>query len=74
MWINFVMETLINLFCCQEKMFIHMNTWIAVKDLMKNHYQIKKTFYSKLYLEDIVDKDYEHAQKVFKEFNLKKSW
>ena len=28
-------------------------------------------FYSKSYLEDITDKDYTHAQKVFEEFNLK---
>ena len=31
----------------------------------------KKTFYSKLYLEDIADEDYTHAQKVFEEFKLK---
>ena len=48
-----------------------MNTWIAGKDLMKHHYQIKKSFYSELYLEDITDKDYTYAQKVFEEFNLK---
>ena len=30
----------------------------------------KKAFYSELYLEDIIDKDYTHAQKVFEEFNL----
>ena len=47
-----------------------MNTWIAAKDLMK-HYQIKKTFYSELNLEDITDKDYVHAQKVFAEFKIK---
>ena len=28
----------------------------------------KKSFYSELYLEDITDKDYTHAQKVFEEF------
>ena len=28
----------------------------------------KKDFYSELTLEDISDKDYEHAQKVFKEY------
>ena len=33
---------------------------------MKLHFQIKKAFYSKLYLEDITDEDYIHAQKVFK--------
>ena len=31
----------------------------------------KKAFYSKLNLEDITDKDYGHAQKVFEEFKLK---
>ena len=48
-----------------------MNTWIAGKDFTKHHYQIKKAFYSGLYSEDVTDKDYAHAQKVFKEFNLK---
>ena len=27
-----------------RKVFIDMNTWIAGKDLMKHHYQIKKIF------------------------------
>ena len=31
----------------------------------------KKPFYCELYLEDITDKDYTHAQKVFKELELK---
>ena len=31
----------------------------------------KKFFYSELNLEDITDKDYAHAQKVFEEFKLK---
>ena len=31
----------------------------------------KNAFYSELYLEDITDKDYAYAQKVFEEFNLK---
>ena len=31
----------------------------------------KRTFYSELDLEDIADKDYAHAQKVFKELKLK---
>ena len=31
----------------------------------------KKAFYSKLNLEDITDKDYEHAQKVWKVFKIK---
>ena len=38
---------------------------------MKHHYQIKKAFYSELYLENITDKDYKHAQKVFEECNFK---
>ena len=42
-----------------------------LKDLMKHHYQIKKAFYSELYLEDITHKDYTHAQKVFEELKLK---
>ena len=31
----------------------------------------KKPFYSELYLGDITDKDYRHAQKLFKEFKFK---
>ena len=31
----------------------------------------KKVFYSELYLEDITDEDYTHAQKVFEELKLK---
>ena len=34
----------------------------------------KKAFYSELSLEDITDKDYEHAQKVWGVFKTKKSW
>ena len=34
----------------------------------------KKAFYSELNLEDITDKDYEHAQKVQEVFEIKKSW
>ena len=49
-----------------------MKTWIAEKDLMKHHYQIKKAFYSKLNLEDITNKDYAHAQKVWEVFEIKK--
>ena len=48
-----------------------MNTWIAGKDLMKHHYQIKRSFYSELNLKDNTDKDCAHAQKVFKELKLK---
>ena len=31
----------------------------------------KKTFYNKLYLEDITDEDHAHVQKVFEELKLK---
>ena len=31
----------------------------------------KKAFYGELYLEDITDEGYTHAQKVFEEFNFK---
>ena len=34
---------------------------------MKHHYRLKKIFIANI-LEDISDKDYEHAQKVFNEY------
>ena len=36
-----------------------------------NKLQNKKAFYSNLYLEDIIDEDYIHAQKAFEELELK---
>ena len=48
-----------------------MNTWLVGIDLMKLHFQIKEAFYSELYLEDITDEKYIHAQKVFKDLVLK---
>ena len=45
-----------------------MNSW---ERLNETTLPDKKAFYSKLYLEDIVDEDYIHAQKVFEEFKLK---
>ena len=36
-----------------------------------NKLQNKKAFYSNLYLEDIIDEDYIHAQKAFEELKLK---
>ena len=44
-----------------------MSIWIAGKDLMKLQCHLK-SFYSELTLEDITDKDYLHAQKVFEEY------
>ena len=44
-------------------------------DIWKRFYETtllnKESSYSELYLEDITDKDYTHAQKVFEEFRLK---
>ena len=52
-----------------------MNTGIAGKDLMKQHYQIKnlftKSFFFELYLKDITDEDYTHVKKLFEELKLK---
>ena len=48
-----------------------MNTWTAGKDLMKHQWQIKKTFYSNLNIKSITDVHYRHANRVFKEFNIK---
>ena len=45
-----------------------MDSWERFDE---HHYQIKKAFFSELSLEDITDKDYTHAQKVFQEFKLK---
>ena len=53
-----VIKILINLFCYQEKGFMHMNTWIVGKDLMKHCYLIKKDFYSNSNIKDIRDTDY----------------
>ena len=38
---------------------------------MKHHCLIRKAFYSELNLEEITDKGYTHAQKVFEELGLK---
>ena len=46
----------------------HMDSWEKFNERSLPH---KKTFYRELYLEDITDKDYAHAQKLLKELNLK---
>ena len=46
----------------------HMDSW---KRYDETTHPNKKAFYSELYLEDITDKDYIHAKKVFKEFEIK---
>ena len=62
------MVILINLFCCLERVFILMNIWIAEYTERPD----KEAFYSKLNLEDITNKDYEHFQKVWEVFRIKK--
>ena len=44
-----------------------MNTWIVGKDLRKLHFQWKLQWI----ISDITYEDYIHAQKVFKEFEIK---
>ena len=51
-------------------MFILMNIWIVEKNLMKLNYH-QKYFYSNFNLENIDDKDYKHAQKVWDVFEIK---
>ena len=41
-------------------MFIHMNTWMTEKSLMKHHY-LKKELYNRRDIEDITDADYKHT-------------
>ena len=62
---------LVNLFCCQEKVFILMNIWMIGKSLMKQHYLKKKNFIATLNKEDITDADYMHAKRVCKDFEIK---
>ena len=45
----------------------YMDSWERFNETLPD----KKAFYSELNLEDITDKDYAHAQKVFEEFKLK---
>ena len=44
-----------------------MDSWKRFDETLPD----KKAFYSELYLEDITDKDYTHAQKVFEALKLK---
>ena len=48
-----------------------MNTWIAGKDLMKHHYQIKNLFTVNYIKKDITNEECAHAQKVWKVFKIK---
>ena len=46
----------------------YMDSWERFNE---NTFPNKKDIYSKLYLEDITDEGYIHAQKVFEELKLK---
>ena len=46
----------------------YMDTWERVNEISLLD---KKSFHNELYLEDITDKSYSHAQIVFEKFNLK---
>ena len=46
----------------------YMDSW---ERFDKTSLPAKETFYSKLYLDDITDEDYVHAQKVFEELIIK---
>ena len=46
----------------------HMGSWERFNETSLPD---KKAFYSELNLEDIIDENYAHAQKVFEELNLK---
>ena len=68
---NFDMETLINIFLLLRKgvsPYEHMDSW---EEFDETAFSNKKAFYSELYLEDITDNYYIHAQKVFKELEIK---
>ena len=47
----------------------YMDSWQRFNEASLSN---KKAFHSKFYLEDITDKDYTHAQKVFEDLKLKK--
>ena len=49
----------------------YMDCW---KRFDENTILPKEAFYSKLNLENITDKDYEHVKKVWEAFEIRKSW
>ena len=61
----------ITLFCCFQKVFIHMSTWMIGK-IHWTSLPEKEDFYSNLNMKDITDTDYMHAKWVFKDFEIKK--
>ena len=55
----------INFFWCYKNVFIHTNTYMIGKKLMKHSY-LKKEFYTSLNMEAITDADYKHAKEFKK--------
>ena len=49
-------------------LYEYMDSW---KRFNETALPNKKAFYSKIFLEDVTDEDYLHAQKVFEESKLK---
>ena len=52
-------------------MFILMSIWVVGRDLMKHDYQIRKSFYSNLNMENIADADHKHVKRVWKDIKIK---
>ena len=48
-----------------------MSIWVVGRDLMKHDYQIRKSFYSNLNMENIADADHKHVKRVWKDFKIK---
>ena len=61
-----------HLFCCFEKVFIHMNTWTRGKNSMKDNYLKKEDFYSNINMEDITAANKMHAKGVSEDSEIKK--
>ena len=70
MYINFVMETLIKVLLLRKGVYPYkqLDNWDRSDETSLRD---KKDFQSELYLENITDEDYTHAQKVFPELKLK---
>ena len=61
-----------HLFCCFEKLFIHINTWIRGKNSMKDNYLKKEDFYSYINMEDITAANKMYAKGVCEDSEIKK--
>ena len=70
MFTNFAMEIIINSLLLRKGVYPYeyMDSW---KRFNETELADKESFYNELNKEHITDEDYVHAQKVWKEFNLK---